>query len=58
MQLPIGLESFILEEALKDKDNLNKDLKDLINKALKSKDYNNIAYRLNKALYSLKQASR
>ena len=54
MQLPIGLESFILEEALKDKDNLNKNLKDLINKALKSKDYNNIAYRLNKALYSLK----
>ena len=56
MQLPIGLESFILEEALKD--NINKDLKDLINKALKSKKYNNIAYRLNKALYSLKQASR
>ena len=56
MQLPIGLESFILEEALKD--NINKDLKDLINKALKSKDYNNIACRLNKALYGLKQASR
>ena len=52
MQLPIGLESFILEEALKD--NINKDIKDLINKALKSKDYNNIACRLNKALYSLK----
>ena len=53
MQLPIGLESFILKEALKDK-NLNKDLEDLINKALKYKDNNNIAYRLNKALYSLK----
>ena len=57
MQLPIGLESFILEKALNNKD-LNKDLKDPINKALKSKDYNNIACRLNKALYGLKQASR
>ena len=53
MQLPIRLESFILEKALKNK-NLNKDLEDLINKALKYKDYNNIACRLNKALYSLK----
>ena len=56
MQLPIGLEDFILNktlETIKDKE-----LVSTINKAISNKDYKNIACKLNKALYGLKQASR
>jgi hypothetical protein len=56
MQLPISLEDFILNKALetiKDSSLINK-----INKSIKNKDYKDLAYKLNKALYSLKQASR
>ena len=52
MQLPISLEDFILNKALetiKDPNHINK-----INQSIINKDYNNLAYRLNKALYSLK----
>jgi hypothetical protein len=56
MQLPIGLEEYILNKALKDiKD---KNLIDYIDNIIKNKDYNNIVCRLNKALYGLKQTSR
>jgi hypothetical protein len=56
MQLPIGLEDFILNKALetiKDPSLINK-----INKSIKNKDYKDLACKLNKALYSLKQASK
>jgi hypothetical protein len=56
MQLPIGLEDFILNKALetiKDPSLINK-----INKSIKYKDYKALACKLNKALYGLKQASR
>jgi hypothetical protein len=56
MQLPIGLEDFILNKALetiKDPSLINK-----INISIRNKDYSDLACRLNKALYSLKQASR
>ena len=54
--MPIGLEEYILKKALKDI--IDKSLIDFINKAILNKDFNNLVYRLNKALYSLKQASR
>ena len=57
-QLPIGLEKFILQKALKENKTLDKDLVAKINKAIKTNSYNTIVCKLNKALYSLKQASR
>jgi len=56
LQLPIGLEEFILNKALEDIE--DKDLISYIKTIIKNKDYSNIVYKLNKALYSLKQASR
>ena len=54
--MPIGLEEYILKKALKDI--TDKSLIDFINKAILNKNFNNLVCRLNKALYSLKQASR
>ena len=56
IQLPIGLEEYILKKALKDI--TDKRLIDFIIKAILNKDFNNLVCRLNKALYGLKQASR
>jgi hypothetical protein len=59
IQLPIGLESFILEKALNNKSlGNNKDLLDSIKSTISNKDYSSIVCKLNKALYGLKQASR
>ena len=59
MQLPIGLEDFILEKALEDLNNSNYlDLINTIKAAIKNKDYSKLVCKLNKALYGLKQASR
>lgn len=56
MQLPIGLEVYVLKRAL---ENLkDKDLLDTINTAIRNKDYSKVVCKLNKALYGLKQASR
>ena len=52
LQLPIGFEEYILREALKSIE--DKSLINYINNIIKNKDYSNIIYKLNKALYSLK----
>jgi len=60
-QLPIGLEDFVLDKALKeleDKGLKNIDLYSTISNTIKNKDYSKIVCKLNKALYGLKQASR
>ena len=52
MQLPIGLENFILNKALetiKDTSLINK-----TNNYIKNKDYTSLTCKLKKALYSLK----
>jgi hypothetical protein len=54
-QLPIGLEDYILKKALEDPKTKEKDL---LEAAIKSKDYSKLVCKLNKALYGLKQASR
>jgi hypothetical protein len=54
-QLPIGLEDYILRKALEDPKTKEKDLLEV---AIKSKDYSKLVCKLNKALYGLKQASR
>ena len=56
LQLPIGLEEYILSNTLKN--TIDKELIDLINTSIKNKEYSSITCRLNKALYGLKQASR
>jgi hypothetical protein len=56
VQLPIGLEDYVLNKALNNKLDIN--LVTTIKQAINSKSYNNIACKLNKALYGLKQASR
>ena len=48
----IGFKEYILREALKSIE--DKSLINYINNIIKNKDYSNIIYRLNKALYSLK----
>jgi hypothetical protein len=59
MQLPIGFKLFILNKALEELDPIkNKDLITAIKDTIKNNNFNSIIYRLNKALYSLKQASR
>jgi hypothetical protein len=58
IQLPIGLEEYILNKALDSIDTLDKSLYSTIQQAIQNKDYRNIACKLNKALYGLKQASR
>ena len=59
VQLPIGLEDFILNRALDTKEvKLDNKLKLAITNAIESKNYSNIVCKLNKALYGLKQASR
>ena len=50
--MPIELKEYILKKALKDI--IDKDLIAFINKIIINKDYNNLVYRLNKALCSLK----
>ena len=45
IQLPIGLEEYILKKALKDI--IDKSLIDFINKAILNKDFNNLVCRLN-----------
>ncbi|XPS72906.1 hypothetical protein M3J07_005050 [Ascochyta lentis] len=56
MQLPIGLEDFILKKALEESKDSN--LNSIINSAIENKDYSKLVCKLNKALYGLKQASR
>jgi hypothetical protein len=57
--LPIGVEEYILNKALKDLNSIkDKDLILAMKQAINTKDYSKIVYKLNKALYSLKQASR
>ena len=56
VQLPIGLEEYILKKA--EKHIKDKALIKYINNIIINKNYNNIICRLNKALYGLKQASR
>jgi len=57
IQLPIGLEDYILKKALlNEKFDLN--LINNIKIAVENKSYKNIICKLNKALYGLKQASR
>jgi hypothetical protein len=58
VQLPIGLEEYILNQALKSSNTLDKSLYSSIKQAIQNKDYKNIVCKLNKALYGLKQASR
>ena len=56
VELPIGLEEHILNEALKTI--TDKALIRYIRNIIATRDYKNIVCRLNKALYGLKQASR
>jgi hypothetical protein len=58
IQLPIGLEEYILVKALENKDLVNKDLFSTIKQSILTKNYSKIVCKLNKALYGLKQASR
>lgn len=56
IQLPIGLEDYILNKALENI--VDKDFISFVKTTIKNKDYSNIVCKLNKALYGLKQASR